>query len=72
MNYETPDIATAAFLLMKGFKILKAGKVSGRYQFVFDDPQGTAQSVCLEFMNSECSRFDSCLRNLRSMVRENK
>ena len=70
MNYETPDLATAAFLLMKGYKLLQARKSAGRYQFIFDDPNNDAATSCIEFINSECSRFDSCLRNLRSMVRE--
>ena len=70
MNYETPDLATAAYLLMRGYKLLQAQKSAGRYQFIFEDPNSDAAASCIEFINSECSRFDSCLRNLRSMVRE--
>ena len=72
MKFETSDIATAAFLLMKGFKIEKASNLSGKYLFVFEDPESKAQSVCLEFINSDCSKFDNHLRGLRSLLRSSK
>ena len=68
MKFETPDIATAAFLLMKGFKLLSADTVSGKYRFVFED-DGSARAACIEFLNSDCQKFDSYLRALRSMIR---
>ena len=72
MKFETSDIATAAFLLLKDFKLNSAGNLSGKYMFVFEDPDGLAQSACLEFINSDCSKFDNHLRGLRSLLRSAK
>lgn len=72
MKYETSDIATAAFLLMRGLRLISASNPSGKYSFVFDDSDGKAQDLTLEFINSECSKFDSHLRSLRSMLRSAK
>ena len=71
-TFTTPDIATAAYLLMKGFKLLSAEVLSGRYQIKFEDPDQNAQMCCIEYINYDCSRFDSCMRGLRSMLRDQK
>ena len=72
MTFETPDIATAAFLQMRGFVILEAKNISGKYKFVFKDPDSLAMQACLEFINSECAVFDSYLRLLRGQLRDSK
>ena len=68
MKFETPDIATAAFLLMKGFKLVSADNISGKYCFIFED-DGSARLAVLEFVNSDCQKFDSYMRALRGMMR---
>lgn len=72
MKFETPDIATAAFLLMRGLKLVSATNKTGKYNFVFEDPQNQALSICLEFINSECSVFDNHMRTLRGILRDSK
>ena len=69
MKFETSDIAVAAFILMKGLKLAHAGSNSGKYQFVFEDPENKAKLLCIEFVNSDCQQFDSYMRVLRTMVR---
>lgn len=72
MKFETPDIATAAFLLMRGLKLVTASNNAGKYYFAFEDPDSKALSLCLEFINSECSVFDSHMRTLRGILRDAK
>ena len=71
-NYQTSDIAISAYLMMKGFKLLSAGKSSsGKYNFLFDDPGNTAEKVALEYLNSDFSKFDNYLRNLKKVIYKN-
>ena len=71
-KFITSDIAIAAFLLMRSYKLISATITSGVYNFVFSDPENTANSTCIEYINSECSTFDSNLRTLRGMLRDSK
>ena len=67
-TYETSDLATAAYLHMKGLKLIKANSSSGgRFRFTFDD-DGRAESLAYEFINSECSKFDNHVRLLKKMI----
>ena len=72
MSFETSDIATAAYLLMKGFKLKSAENLPGKYSFVFEDPDSKAKLACIEFLNSDCSKFDNHLRALRGILRAGK
>ena len=71
-RFVTSDIAIAAFLLMRGFKLISATITSGVYNFCFSDPEDKANIACIEYVNSECSTFDSNLRTLRGMLRDSK
>ena len=52
--FETSDIAIAAYLMMKGLRLISAGREkTGRFKFCFDDPKSEAQRMCVEFVNSE-------------------
>ena len=71
-KFETADLALAAFLLMKDFKLLRAKNIAGKYSFIFTDKEELAESACIEFINSDCSVFDNYLRSLRNMLRDTK
>jgi hypothetical protein len=66
--FETSDLGTAAYLLVKGCILLIAGKEKNRYSFVFEKEQ-ECKRLALEYINSEFSRFDSSLKNLRSLIK---
>ena len=72
MKFETNDIASAAFLLLKGFKLESAIDDGKKYVFIFDDPNSLAQLTCIQYINSECSAFDNHMRGLRSVLRSRK
>ena len=71
-RFVTSDIAIAAFLLMRNYKLISATITSGVYNFCFEDPDNSASTACIEYINSECSTFDSNLRTLRGMLRDSK
>ena len=69
-TYTTHDISLAAYLLMKGKKLLSATRDhSGKYILVFDDPDGTSPQMALDFLSSECSMYDGYMRLLRGILR---
>ena len=62
----------AAFLLMRGLKLLEAEKVaSGKFNFTFDDPDDRAKKLALDFVNSEFCEFDNQVRNLKKLIYNN-
>jgi hypothetical protein len=71
-TYETSDLSLAAFLLMKGVKLIDAKKVSsGKFNFSFDDPNDKAKLFAVEFINSEFCEFDNQVRNLKKLIYNN-
>ena len=69
ITYKTSDLATAAYLHMKGLRLIKAeSSYGGRFNFEFDDTAGSAESLAYEFINSECSKFDNHVRLLKKMI----
>ena len=66
-QYTTADIGLAAFLLVKGQKLVSAGRERNRYKFVFED-QPACEQLAVEYVNSEYSRFDATLKNLKNLV----
>ena len=70
--YTTHDISVAAYLLMSGLHAVSVQVKSGRYVFEFLDPDNIAESLALKFLSSDCARYDSCMRLLRSMLSNKK
>ena len=59
-QYETSDLALAAYLTFKGLKLISAKKLaSGRFQFVIADDKGEADALSLEYFSS-----DFCMSNV--------
>tara|TARA_B100000131_G_scaffold299519_1_gene320082 strand:+ start:626 stop:859 length:234 start_codon:yes stop_codon:yes gene_type:complete len=73
-TFITHDMSVAAFLLMKGRTIIRAdkGQPGQRFVFEFDDTDGQCGQVSLDFLSSECSKYDGYLRMLRGMIRNSK
>ena len=71
-EYATSDLATAAYLHMKGIPLLKASSLSnGRFNFIFDDESNRCEILSYEFINSDCSRCDNHVRMLKKMIYKN-
>ena len=68
-EYSTSDLSLAAFLLMRGLQLKSAEKKSsGRFNFLFDDPDDKGKLLALEFLNSDFSKYDNHVRNLKKVI----
>ncbi len=72
MTYKTSDLSIAAFLMMKGMKLLDAQRSpNGQFMFEFDDPQGEGVKGAIEFTSSPCAVYDNHVRNLKKILYRN-
>ncbi len=72
MTYVTSDIAIAAYLMMKGMKLIDAKRErNGRFHFEFDDPSSKGSNFAIEYVNSESAKFDSHIKNLKNIIFKN-
>ena len=65
--YSTADLGLAAFLLTKGAQLISAGREKNRYKFIFSE-QAACKKLAITYVNSEFSRFDANLKNLKNLV----
>lgn len=69
MTYTTSELPLAAYLRMKGVKLISAKKgTTGKFEFVFDDAQGVCHRHMLDFLNGEFSTFDAQMKSLKKML----
>ena len=70
--YITSDIAIAAFLMMKGMKLISASRgIKGRFRFEFDNSKNEADTFAVAFVNSESAKFDAHIKNLKNILFKN-
>ena len=68
-TYSTSDLALAAFLKMRGKRLVSAGKSrTGKFMFEFEDEGGSCGALSLEFVNGEFSAYDSQVRALKKAL----
>ena len=68
-QYETSDLALAAYLTLKGLKLLNAQKLpTGRFQFILEDPDSKADALSIEFFSSEFCEYDNKIRSLKKIL----
>ena len=68
-TYKTSDIGIAAFIMMKGLKLIEAKRSStGRFLFTFEDPKSLAPKLAVEYLNSESAKFDANMKNLKNIL----
>jgi len=65
---KTHDLSVAAYLKMKGAKLISASREEGKFNFVFDGNETELSKLMLEFVNSDCAKFDHEVRNLKKLV----
>ena len=67
--YKTSDLALAAFLTMRGLKLVSAGKLSnGNFNFEIEDPDEKAHALSMEYLGSELCEFDNKIRTLKKLL----
>lgn len=65
------DLDTAAFLLLKGLRVIYGERdPNSRYKvfFVFRDPDGRAESLVMDFVHSVFSDYADCIRRMKKIV----
>ena len=68
-TFETSDIGIAAYVMMRGLKLIKASRnQSGRFIFVFQDPNNLGKSFAVDYVNSESAKFDANMKNLKNVL----
>jgi hypothetical protein len=67
-TFGTSDLATAAYLKLKGLILVDCSLEGKKFRFVFEDPEGVARSLELEFANSECHRYDNEIKSLKKLL----
>jgi len=68
-TFETSDIGVAAYIMMKGLKLISASRDSrGRFKFIFDDPTKIGNKLSVDFVNSEAAKFDAHIKNLKNIL----
>ena len=72
MEYKTSDLSIAAYLMMKGLKLLKAERSpTGQFMFEFDDPQRKGVSLAIEFAGSDCAVYDNHEKKKKKILYRN-
>jgi hypothetical protein len=67
--YTTSDIGIAAFLQLRGLRLLECKRLeTGKFHFAFDDPEAKCHSLSLEFLESDFCKFDNNVRNLKKIL----
>ena len=67
--FKTNDLGTAAFLMLKGC-ILHNAYVNEKKVFVFEfegDEQKNRRTA-IEYLNSDCAKFDAQIKNLKKIL----
>lgn len=68
-TFVTSDLPLAAYLVIKGLQIQKAKKVSGgKFEFILDDPDEIAESLAIEYINSDFCKFDNTIRSIKKIL----
>tara|TARA_R110000803_G_scaffold134065_3_gene201156 strand:- start:303 stop:524 length:222 start_codon:yes stop_codon:yes gene_type:complete len=68
-TYKTSDIGIAAFIMMKGLKLIEAKRgPTGRFHFEFEDQSDIAKSYAVDYLNSESAKFDANMKNLKNIL----
>ena len=71
-EYSTSDLSLAAFLLMRGLELKDAQRISsGKFKFLFNDPENKGKKLAVDFVNSEFCEFDNQVRNLKKLIYNN-
>lgn len=68
--WETTDLGTAAYIKSRGVSIHGVRKVSskgGQFVFMFRDDDCVCRRYQIEFMNSDCRKFDAAVRSLKKL-----
>jgi hypothetical protein len=64
----TNDLSFAAYLMMRGCALLDAKKLGRTYKFILSLNGHSSKRLKVEYANSESTRFDAKVRDLKRIV----
>jgi hypothetical protein len=67
-HISTDDLAFSAYLRMKGYRLIKSNQRKSKNTFFFAIGTEDANSLKVEFINSEFLSFYNELRNLKKLT----
>lgn len=67
-EFVTNDLSLAAYMLMRGADIIQAKKLGKTYKFILDLGKLSSEQLMVSWVNSECSKFDSRVRDLKKAL----
>lgn len=68
--YRTSDIALAAYLKLKGLRLVTCSR-EAKFNFVFEDPDNMADQLAIDFINSDMRKYDDEMRSLKKIIYNN-
>lgn len=74
-TWETTDLGSAAFVVVSGIDIhgvKKATTRGGQFVFMFEDPENKCPELQVDFMNSDCRKFDAAVRSLKKLCYDSR
>ena len=70
--YKTSDLALAAYITMKGLKLISAERLEGgNFKFQIEDPNDMANALAIEYVGSDFCQFDNKVRALKKLLYSN-
>jgi len=67
-EFVTNDLSLAAYMLMCGASMVKAKRLGKSYKFILDLGEMSSEQLMVSWVNSECSKFDSRVRDLKKAL----
>jgi hypothetical protein len=68
-TFITSDLPLAAFMVIKGLELVKAKKTgNGKFEFILEDPDGVADKLSIEYINSDFCKFDNTIRSIKKLL----
>lgn len=64
----TDDLAFSAYLKMRGHQLIKSHNIKSKKTFVFRIEQSDADSLKIEFINSEFLNYYNEIRNMKKIL----
>lgn len=65
--FVTSDLGAAAYANMKGLEIESVKKQGTRYVYSLRDPERIGEKLKIEYVNSDCRKFDAAIRTLKKL-----
>jgi len=67
-HISTDDLAFSAYLKMRGYQLIKSNTIKSKKFFVFQMENNQAETLKIEFINSEFLNFYNELRNMKKIL----